>query len=202
MKVNLFQVEKALLHTQYDKERLEQAIKEHLELSKFWPIESTVKVEGDRFEYCTHRLLNTIFNLEIAHNREGWRIINREEFKWLNWDAQEWVLKQSGLVAPNKFKVLSLKNIANWIKFKTDLNKLFKVENDTREHKVSIFLERMKQEGAEMKGNRGWIYSDLAEYQYEISSGGYIEEKIILRTRASIDVFKQIAALKKLPPTV
>ena len=103
---------------------------------------------------------------------------------------------------PKNFKVLSTKNITNWIKYYEEFYTRCKAKSLEATTKITQFMARVDaliKDGckAQLSDKSGYLTKGDFEFYYEISDSGYIHQKISFTDyKTNIETFERLTKLQ------
>lgn len=159
----------ALEVNDYHKEGLKQMLKEAQSIGQFAPC----KLQYDKISENYYLILDEEDDIHINKNYKGEYGI----FSWRSYDYMDSYNKQQirnleeSPKEPKNFKVLSKKNLENWIKYTKEINKLYKEKSETLTAKVNKFKQDINALATQKNVKKHHIKEEEKEFS------GYIDTK-------------------------
>jgi hypothetical protein len=173
----------------YRIQEAENLLNRAVEVGKFHACEMTYDKDHDSFDLWLDKENQILIN---KHYNGQWSIYQRRHYD--NVDSYKMTEIEKGIEKPKNFKVLSAKNINNWIDwYKKVLTIADKIEAENGNTKANFLarVEALKDRFKVIESNdkmSGWIESRNMTLRYEISKNGYVSQTIRVHDQ-SLDAF-------------
>lgn len=172
------------------------------EIEQFHPCE----LDYNEMERYATLYLNKAEKITIQKDYlNQWHIYQQKSFTYCRYESENRIksdMEREGL-KPNGFKILSKKNIENWLTYSLEFYKRLEIVSNEYKTKVLDFLakiETLKNDGCIFKpyGETGGILTKGEfKFIYNVQDNGHIEQKIHLTDYSNdIETFTRLASLK------